>query len=151
MALDLFLDVQLLDRKPIIDRHRIRGLNMEEVGVQIEGISEAVCRIDTHHQGATVQFRQFQASRGGQAGFPHATFSAKQQNPHDCFTPALIGNKGFHYTAHCDLVEFAYTREHGKKQRGSCFTVRWRCCTDCTSSRLEAYSSAKSWRLCSEP
>ena len=59
VALDLSLDIQLLDRKPIVDRHGIGGLNMEEVGVEIESIGQAVCRIDTHHQVRCFRLRQF--------------------------------------------------------------------------------------------
>ena len=68
MALDLFLDVQFLDRKPIINWEWVRSLNMKKFRVQVEGICQAVCRIDAHDQGAMVQFSQFHTRGRGHAG-----------------------------------------------------------------------------------
>jgi hypothetical protein len=83
MALDLFLDVQLLDRKPIIDRQSVQGSSMEEVTVEIESVCQTLGRIDAHHQGPVIQFRQFHAL-GGQACLAYAAVFAEQQDPHFC-------------------------------------------------------------------
>jgi len=43
---DFLLDVDLLDGKVIIDGQRIVGSVLEETGFEIEGVREAVGRID---------------------------------------------------------------------------------------------------------
>jgi len=42
MPLDLFLDVEFLDPKPVSDRQWIGGSQVKEIGVQVEGIGQAV-------------------------------------------------------------------------------------------------------------
>jgi len=74
VALDLFLDVQSLDRKPIIDWEWVRSLNMKKFRVQVEGICKPVCRIDAHDQGAMVQFSQFHTPVAAVLVFPTPPF-----------------------------------------------------------------------------
>ena len=75
MALDLFLNIELENRKPVVDRQRIRRLDMEEVVFQVEGIRQAVRRIDAHHQRAVVELGKFYAGRRGQARLAHAALA----------------------------------------------------------------------------
>ena len=88
VALDLFLDVQFEDRKPVIDRQRIGSLRVEEVGVEIEGIGQAVRGVDAHHQRAVAELGEFDAGGRGQAGLAHAALAAEEKNPHgDIISP----------------------------------------------------------------
>ena len=69
-------------------------LEMKEVGLQIEGVSQAVCRIDTHDQRAIVERRKFDAGGGGQAGLAHAVLAREHEDPH----PPIVragGTTGF--------------------------------------------------------
>jgi hypothetical protein len=48
MTLDLLLNIELLDPEPVTDRQRVGSLEVKEVGIQIEGVSQAMCRVDAH-------------------------------------------------------------------------------------------------------
>ena len=58
-------------------------LRVEEVGFEIEGIAQAVRRIDAHHQRAVAEFGELDAGGGGQTGLADAAFSAEEQNAHN--------------------------------------------------------------------
>ena len=77
VPLDLFLNVQFENRKPVGDRQRIGGLGVKQFSVEVEGIRQAVRRIDAHHQRAVVQFGQFHAGRGGQTRLSDAALAAE--------------------------------------------------------------------------
>jgi len=48
---------------------------MEEIGVQVEGISQAVGCIDAHYQRSVTELSEFHACGSGEARFSHATFA----------------------------------------------------------------------------
>ena len=59
------------------------ALVLEQAGFEIEGIGQAVGRIDAHHQRAIAEARELQAGGGGEAGLAHASFAAEEQDAHD--------------------------------------------------------------------
>ena len=85
MALDLLLNVDLVDGEALVDGVRVAGLGVEEAGFEIEGVGQAVGRIDAHHQGAVAQPRKLQAGGGGKTGFPDASFAAEEKDAHTSF------------------------------------------------------------------
>ncbi len=82
MTLDLFLNVQFQNRKPIADRKWIGSLNVEQVVVQVEAIRQAVRRINAHNQCLVAKLSKSDARCGREAGLPHAALARKHQNPH---------------------------------------------------------------------
>ena len=77
MPLDLLLDVDLVDGQAFVDGVRVAGLAVEQAGFQVEGVRQAVGRVDAHHQRAIAQAGELQAGGGGQAGFPDAALAAE--------------------------------------------------------------------------
>ena len=59
MALDFLLDVDLVDGQLLVDRIGVAGLAVEEAGFEVEGVGQAVRRIDAHDQGAIAEAREF--------------------------------------------------------------------------------------------
>ena len=55
MTLDLLLNIELLDSELVTHLQRVRSLEVKEVGLQIEGVSQAVCRAGAHDQGAILK------------------------------------------------------------------------------------------------
>jgi hypothetical protein len=75
VPLNLSLDVHFMDRQLFIDLIRIPGLVVEETGLEIERIRQAVGRVHAHHQRAMAQLGQLQPGCGGQTGLAHPTLS----------------------------------------------------------------------------
>lgn len=69
---DFLLDIDLMDGQVAVDGIRIAGLAVEEGRLQIEGVGQAMCRIDAHHQGAIAQSRELQTGSSGEARLPYA-------------------------------------------------------------------------------
>ena len=82
VALDLFLNIELEDGEAIIDGERVGSFVVEELGIEVEGIGEAVGRVNAHHQGAVTEGGEFYAGRRGEAGLADAAFAAEEKNPH---------------------------------------------------------------------
>ena len=55
VPLDLLLDVDLVDVEAVLDAVRVAGLPVEQVGLKVEGVRQAVGGIDAHHQSAVAQ------------------------------------------------------------------------------------------------
>ena len=89
MALDFLLDVDFVNGQAVVDRVRIAGLGVEQSGLQIERIGQAMGRIDAHHQGPVPQAGKLQPGGRGQAGFSHASFTAEQKDAHSFILPCL--------------------------------------------------------------
>jgi hypothetical protein len=82
---DLLLDVDFVDRQPLVDGVGIAGLRMKETHLEIERVRQAVGRIDAHHQGPIPETRELQARSGSQTGLPDAPFAAEEQDAHTSF------------------------------------------------------------------
>ena len=82
MPLDLLLDIDFLDGEAVVDGQRIVGSVLEQAGFQIEGVGQAVGRIDAHHQSAVAEPRKLQTGGRGNAGLAHASFAAEEQDAH---------------------------------------------------------------------
>ena len=50
---------------------------MEEIGVQIEGISQAMGCIDAHNQRSMAELSEFHACGSGKARLPHAALACE--------------------------------------------------------------------------
>ena len=87
MALDLLLDVDLVDVQPVVHAVRIACLAVEEGGFQVERVPQAMGGVDAHHQRPVTQAGQLQAGSGSQAGFPHAALAAEQEDAHNSILP----------------------------------------------------------------
>jgi hypothetical protein len=74
---DLSLNVQFEDGKTVLNRQGVRRLPVEQVSIEVEGIGQAVRRVDAHHHRAIVQFCQLHTGGSRQAGFAHPAFSAE--------------------------------------------------------------------------
>jgi hypothetical protein len=74
---DFFLNIQFHYRKAIIDWKWVRGLDVEEIGVQVEGIPKAVGRIDAHYEGSVVKLGKFHACRSSQASLSNAALTSE--------------------------------------------------------------------------
>ena len=83
MPLDLLLDVDLLDGEVLVDGQRIVGSGLEQAGFQIEGVGQAVGRIDAHDERAIAEARKLQTGGRGNTGLAHASFAAEEQDAHD--------------------------------------------------------------------
>ena len=84
VPLDLFLDIDFVDGRG--SRRWGSGspvFAVEQAGFEIEGIGEAVSRVDAHHQRAMAQMRQTKAGGGGEAGLADAAFTAEQKDAHN--------------------------------------------------------------------
>ena len=55
---------------------------MKEIGLQIEGVSQAVCRVDAHDQRPVVERGKFDAGGGGQAGLPYPALAREHEDSH---------------------------------------------------------------------
>src|SRR5258708_38898641 len=55
---------------------------MKEIGLQIEGVSQAVCRVDAHDQRPVVERGKFDAGGGGQAGLPCPALAREHEDSH---------------------------------------------------------------------
>ena len=66
----------------LVDGIGVAGLAVEQAGFEVEGVGQAVRRIDAHHQGPVTQARKLQAGGGGKTGLPHASFAAEQKDAH---------------------------------------------------------------------
>ena len=55
---------------------------MEQRSFEIEGIGQAVRRVDAHHQRAMPAFSEFEPGRRGDAGLSDAAFAAEKKNAH---------------------------------------------------------------------
>ena len=55
---------------------------LEQAGFQVEGVGQAVRRIDAHHQRTVAEARKLQAGGRGNAGLAHASFAAEEQDAH---------------------------------------------------------------------
>ena len=64
-AFDLFLDIELLDPEPVTDQQGVGGFQVKQLGLQIEGVRQAMSGVDAHHQRAIVERGKFDACRGG--------------------------------------------------------------------------------------
>ena len=82
MAFDLLLDIDFVDGEVVVDRVRVAGLAVEEAGFEVEGVGQAVRRIDAHDQGAVARAGELQAGGGGETGFPDASFAAEEKDAH---------------------------------------------------------------------
>ncbi len=82
VALDLLLDIDFMDGELVVDGVRVAGLAVKEAGFEIEGVGQAVRRIDAHDQRAVAQPRKLQAGGRGKTGFPHASFAAEEKDAH---------------------------------------------------------------------
>jgi hypothetical protein len=82
VALDFFLDIDLVDGKPVVDGEGVAGFAMEEAGFEVEGVGEAVGGVDAHDEGAVAEAGELQARRGGQTGLSDASLAAEQQDAH---------------------------------------------------------------------
>ena len=65
------------DLDPLRDQLLFRPRSFE-----VEGVRQAMGRVDAHHQGAVSQAGELQSGGCGQTGFPHTAFAAEQQDPH---------------------------------------------------------------------
>jgi hypothetical protein len=52
-------------------------LHLEEFGIQIEGIREAVGRVNAQYERAVIKFGKFHASRSCDAGLPDAALASE--------------------------------------------------------------------------
>ena len=82
MALDLLLNVHLVDGEVVVDRVGVAGLAVEKAGLQIEGVGQAVRRIDAHDQRAVAEPGKLQPSGRGETGLAYAALAAEQKNAH---------------------------------------------------------------------
>ena len=55
---------------------------VEEGGVKVERIGEAVGGVDAHYESAVTAFGEFDTGGGGYAGFTDAAFTAEEKNTH---------------------------------------------------------------------
>ena len=55
---------------------------MEQVGIEIEAVGQAMCGINAHHQRTVTKLGQPDAGSGSEAGFPHSPFAREQENSH---------------------------------------------------------------------
>ena len=77
MALDLLLDIHLVNRQAVVDGVRVAGLAVKQAGPEVEGVGQAMRRVHAHHQRAIAQTRKLEASGRRQAGFSHASLAAE--------------------------------------------------------------------------
>ena len=82
VPLDFLLDVDLLDGEVIVDGQRIVGAVLEQAGFEIEGVGQAVCGIDAHHERAVAEAGELETGGRGNAGLAHASFAAEEQDAH---------------------------------------------------------------------
>jgi hypothetical protein len=60
---------------------------MEQIGFQVEGVGQAMGRIDAHHQGSIADPGEVQAGGRRQTGFSDASFAAEQKDAHTLILP----------------------------------------------------------------
>jgi len=94
VALDLSLNVELLNPEPLGDQLRVGGVEMEEFGLEVEGISQAVGRIDAHDECAIAKGGKFDAGGGRQTGLADAALAGEHQNSHGDIVDRVIGSLG---------------------------------------------------------
>ena len=82
VPLDLLLNIDLVDGEVVVDGVGVAGLGVEEAGFQIEGVGQAMRRIDAHDQGAIAEPGELQTGGSGKTGFPDASFAAKEKDAH---------------------------------------------------------------------
>ena len=100
VALDFLLDVELEDGEAVGDGEGVGGLRVEQVGLEVEGIGQAVRRVDAHHQRSAAHLRQLDAGRRSQAGLSHASLAAIEEDPHTLIVEGCAGwGRRFHLPA----------------------------------------------------
>ncbi len=87
MAFDLLLNVDFVDGQAVVDGVWVAGFRVEQVGLQVERIGQAVSRVHAHYQGPIAQAGKLQAGRGGQTGFADASFAAEEKDAHNFMVP----------------------------------------------------------------
>ena len=61
---------------------------MKELGIEVEGIGQAVRGVNAHHQRPVPERGEFHAGGRGEAGLADAAFAAEEKNPHgDIISP----------------------------------------------------------------
>ena len=75
----------IMDGETIVECQRVAGFGMEKVALEIEGIGQAVGRVDAHDQRAVAEPRKLQARGSGKTGFPDASFAAEEKDAHTSF------------------------------------------------------------------
>ena len=55
---------------------------MKEIGLQIEGVPQAVGRVDAHDQRPVVERGKFDAGGGGQAGLTYPALAREHEDSH---------------------------------------------------------------------
>src|SRR5208283_826707 len=99
VALDLFLNVQFENGQTVLNRKRIRGLDLKQFDIQIERICQAVSGINAHDQGAVAQLGESHACCRSEARFAYAAFAAEQQNPHTLIVREEPAGLSSHFTS----------------------------------------------------
>jgi hypothetical protein len=56
---------------------------MKQLSLDVEGVRQAMGRVDAHHQGAVSETGKFQPGSRRQTGFPHPSFAAEQKDAHN--------------------------------------------------------------------
>jgi hypothetical protein len=82
VALKFVIDVHFLQEEAVGHFDGIESCAMEKGVFQIEGIGEAVGRIDAHNEGLLAVFGQMHAGGSRYAGFADAALAAKKENSH---------------------------------------------------------------------
>jgi hypothetical protein len=82
MALDLVVNVDLLDEQAIGYLNGVGSAAMEKRATEIERIGQAMSGIDAHDEGSFPMLGEMDRCCGRDARFAHATFAAEEKNPH---------------------------------------------------------------------
>ena len=85
VPLDLLLDIDFVDGEVVVNLQRVAGLGIEEAGLEVKGIGQAVRRIDAHHQGSIAELGKLQSGSSGQTRLTDTPLAAEKQDAHDSF------------------------------------------------------------------
>jgi hypothetical protein len=83
MPLDFLLDIHFVDRQPLVNPVGVAGLSVEEPGVYVERVRQAVGWIHAHHQRAISKPGELKSCCRGNTGLPYAPFAAKKKDAHN--------------------------------------------------------------------